>query len=45
MVKTEEEQELGPCKLYVKGEHLFAFDQNDKRIPMTDELIAQISKA
>lgn len=45
MVKTEEEQELGPCKLYVKGEHLFAFDQSDKRIPMTDELIAQISKA
>ena len=45
MVKTEEEAEAGPCKLYVKPQHLFAFDESGERIPMTDDILAAIAKA
>ncbi len=44
MVRTEEEEEPGFCTMYVKSQHLFAFNQKGERIPVTDELISHISK-
>ena len=45
MVKTEEDEETGPCKLYVKPQHLFAFNMDGNRIPMTDDILAHVAKA
>lgn len=42
MVKTEDDQELDSCKLFIKPQHLFAFDKNEQRMNLTPQLIAML---
>ena len=43
MVKTEYDQQPGPCKLFVQPKHLFAFDSEGKRMAMSEAMIARLS--
>lgn len=45
MVKTEEDLDVGQCTMYVRPQHLFVFNPSGDRIPLTDDLIAQLIKA
>lgn len=44
MVKTEDDQEPGNCKLFIQPKHLFAFDDKGNRMPMSKEILAQLAE-
>lgn len=43
MVKSEEDIESQDCMIRVRKEHLFAFDKNGSRVPMTDEFFSRLA--
>ena len=44
MVKSEDDQEPGACRLFVRPEHLFAFDREGKRTGMSEAILARLPR-
>ncbi len=43
MVKTEDDQEPGSCRLFIQPKHLFAFDREGKRMPLSKEMLSHLA--
>ena len=44
MVKSEDDQEPGACRLFVRPEHLFVFDREGKRTGMSEAILARLPR-
>ena len=44
MVKSEDDQEPGACRLFVRPEHLFVFDREGKRSGMSEAILARLPR-
>lgn len=42
MVKTEDDREIGPCRMHIAPRHLFAFNDAGNRIPLTEDMVRQL---
>lgn len=43
MIKSEDDRELGTCKMFIRPEHLFAFDGEGNRVPMDSKVLSQLT--